>query len=69
MLGRFAEAHVMEMSNEELDAYEQILSQAIDIFNIISGKEAGPDELQGKTLEKVKQFCETDEMRKLKNYQ
>ena len=70
MLGRFAEAHVMEMSNEELDAYEQILSQeTIDIFNIISGKEAGPDELQGKTLEKVKQFCETDEMRKLKNYQ
>lgn len=70
MLGRFAERHVMEMSNEELDAYEQILSQeTIDIFNIISGKEDGPEELQGETLEKVKQFCETDEMRNLKNYQ
>ena len=70
MLGRFAERHVMEMSDEELDAYEQILSQeTIDIFNIISGKEAGPEELQVETLEKVKRFCETDEMRKLKNYQ
>jgi len=70
LLGNFAKKYVMDMTAIELDEYEKILSQeTIDIFNLVTGKDICPPELQSDTLKKLQVYCETNEMRTLPSYQ
>ena len=70
MLGRFAEKHVMDLTTEELDQHEEILAQeTIDIFKIVTGAIEVPEELKGPALDKLKAFCDTEDMKSLSHYQ
>jgi succinate dehydrogenase flavin-adding protein (antitoxin of CptAB toxin-antitoxin module) len=59
-MGAFATKHLHSLSQAELEMYEQILGrETLDLYNIILGKERGPDELQGPLLERIKAFVQS----------
>lgn len=56
-LGRFARAHLAEMSSGELDEYEGILGQLdIDLYNWLTKKQEIPANLCGCVMDKVMAF-------------
>ncbi|KAI9917263.1 hypothetical protein PsorP6_012479 [Peronosclerospora sorghi] len=65
LLGRWASQHVMQLSRDELQQYEDILNEeTIDIFNYISGKSPVPERLQTPMMEKLQAYCLTSPLGK-----
>ena len=57
LLGTWAELHLAALPEEQLASYERILNrETLDIFNMITGKEAPPAELEGPVLDSIKRF-------------
>ena len=57
LMGAFADAHLAGMGEGELREYERLLNrETLDVYNMVTGKEAAPAELQGPVLERVKAF-------------
>ena len=57
LMGAFADAHLAGMGEDELRAYERLLNrETLDVYNMVTGKEAAPEELRGPLLERVKAF-------------
>ena len=58
MLGTFATEHVSSLTKEECDEYEDILNrETIDIFNLITGKDPAPPELDTPMMARLRDFC------------
>jgi antitoxin CptB len=57
ILGRFADAHIEDLDEAELDAFEALL-QAPDqrVYDWIAGLEAAPREFDTPTLERIRGF-------------
>ncbi len=54
IMGSFADKHLPDFSDEELDAYEEILTYSDpDLYNWITGKEEAPANLVTTTLQKL----------------
>ena len=57
LLGTWAELHLAALPEELLPSYERILNrETLDIFNMITGKEAPPAELEGPVMDSIKRF-------------
>ncbi|OWZ18048.1 hypothetical protein PHMEG_0007919 [Phytophthora megakarya] len=58
LLGRWASQNVMQLSNDELKQYEDILNEeTIDIFNYISGKSSVPERLNTPMMKRLQEYC------------
>ena len=58
LLGRWAGQNVMQLSNDELLQYEDILNEeTIDIFNYISGKSDVPERLDTPMMKRLQAYC------------
>lgn len=56
-MGAFAEAKLASLSEAELAQYERLLNrETLDIYNLITGKDAVPPELEGSVILAVKAF-------------
>ncbi len=57
LLGGFAERHLGELSDEQLDRFEAILEESDnDLFNWITGKEAVPEPLDHDVMRLLQDF-------------
>jgi succinate dehydrogenase assembly factor 2 len=55
LMGSFADAHLGALDAPGLDAYEAILNrETLDLYNLITGKDAAPVELRGPVLDSIK---------------
>lgn len=58
LLGRFADAHVGELSDDELGAFERLMEVPDrDLFGWIIGREPTPDNYAGGVFDKVRAFA------------
>jgi succinate dehydrogenase assembly factor 2 len=58
LLGSWASKHVMQLSAEELQQYEDILNEeTIDIFNYVSGKSPLPERLDTPVMKRLQEYC------------
>ncbi|GMF20909.1 unnamed protein product [Phytophthora lilii] len=65
LLGRWASEHVMQLSPQELQQYEDILNEeTIDIFNYISGKSPVPEKLDTPMIKRLQAYCLTSPLGK-----
>ena len=55
LMGTFADAFVVTMGEADLRVYEGILNrETLDLYNIITGKDACPPELAGSVMDLIK---------------
>uniref|UniRef100_A0A7S2R8F6 FAD assembly factor SdhE n=1 Tax=Rhizochromulina marina TaxID=1034831 RepID=A0A7S2R8F6_9STRA len=60
LMGTWAVEHVPSLSSEELDQYEALLNrETIDIFNIVTGKDVPPPEVESPLLKKIQAWANT----------
>jgi succinate dehydrogenase assembly factor 2 len=65
LMGAFADAHLGAMGEAELREYERLLNrETLDVYNMVTGKDAPPPELSGPVLEQVKAFVATSPLGK-----
>lgn len=58
LLGRFADAHIADLSEDELGAFERLMEVPDrDLFGWILGREETPDNYKGPVTEKVLAFA------------
>merc|ERR1711871_1077556 len=58
LLGTWASKHVMDLSADEVDQYEQILHcETVDTFNMIIGKQEVPKELQTPVMARLQAYA------------
>jgi antitoxin CptB len=57
LIGRFAAAHVGELTDEQVERFETLLDQNdVDLFNWIIGREAPPPEHDHDVMKLIKNF-------------
>ncbi|QUD88935.1 FAD assembly factor SdhE [Phenylobacterium montanum] len=57
ILGPFADAHLAELSDTELDAFEHLIDQPDhDLYGWIIGRDPAPAEMEGPVLDRLKAF-------------
>ena len=57
LLGSFADQHLGELSDDELDAFEKLMEvPEPDLYNWIAGREPLPDNYQGPLIERIIAF-------------
>ena len=60
LLGRFADAHIADMSNGDLDEYERLLEvQDQDIYGWVTGEIAIPPSHRSELLDRIRAFHAT----------
>ena len=60
LFGRFAEANLEHMSDQQLDRYEALLVQGDnDLYAWITGKEAVPEEFNHDVMKMIQEFSKT----------
>lgn len=60
ILGRFADAHVPDFSNDELRQYDDILQHSDpDLYNWITGQEAVPANFMNGVMEMIVKISES----------
>ena len=60
MLGHFAAAHVADLDEAALDAFEDLLGQSDnDVYNWVSGRQAPPAAFDGPLMRLIKDFNKT----------
>ncbi|CAK4712921.1 hypothetical protein LEN26_007818 [Aphanomyces euteiches] len=65
LLGRWASENVMSLTPDELKQYEDVLNlETIDIFNLISGKDSVPEELNTPVMKRIQAFCRSNPLGK-----
>lgn len=57
LMGTWAKDNVMGLDTAEMDAYEQILNlETIDIYNLVSGKDALPEEFNTPMMARLQEY-------------
>jgi succinate dehydrogenase assembly factor 2 len=58
LLGSWATRFVPELTSPQLDEYERILNrETLDVFNMVTGKDAVPEELAGEVMDMLQSYA------------
>ena len=57
LLGRFAEAHLTVLSEDQVDLFENLMNHTDnDLYNWVTGREPTPDIVTSEVLDMIKDF-------------